>query len=165
MEKGALSINSIMKDCNDDGRFNEAINIIETKGFKRIKVPDNIHFIWVGELQLSNISYIKVWDDINKNKSVFLWVDISSSFVNLFQQSLKSYCDDGGKDIFYLRNKAFDYIWPKIKNGETFNDDVDPDPEYAPVIIRNNRLHVGCMFWQPADFSANSDGVIQPSAE
>lgn len=91
-------------------------------------------------------------------------MNISSSFVNLFQQSLKLYCDDGGKDIFYLRNKSFDYIWPKIKNGETFND-VDPDPEYAPVIIRNNRLHVGCMFWQPADFSANSDGVIQPSAE
>ncbi|WP_423775566.1 IS1096 element passenger TnpR family protein [Cedecea davisae] len=40
-------------------------------------------------------------------------------------------------------------------------DTGDPDPEYAPVIIRNNRLHVGCMFWQPADFSANSDGVIQ----
>jgi hypothetical protein len=36
-----------------------------------------------------------------------------------------------------------------------------PDPEYDPVIIRNNRLHVGCVFWQPADFSANSD----PSAE
>lgn len=42
---------------------------------------------------------------------------------------------------------------------------LDPDPEYAPVIIRNNRLHVGCIFRQPADFSANSDGVIQPSAE
>ena len=44
-------------------------------------------------------------------------------------------------------------------------ENTDPDPEYAPVIIRNNRLHVGCIFRQPADFSANSDGVIQPSAE
>lgn len=34
------------------------------------------------------------------------------------------------------------------------------DPEYAPVIIRNNRLQSGCIFWQLADFSANSDGVI-----
>lgn len=41
----------------------------------------------------------------------------------------------------------------------------DPNPEYDPVIIRNNRPHVGGVFWQPADFSANSDGVIQPSAE
>jgi len=122
MEKGALSFNSIMNDDNDDGCFNEAINILETKGFKRVKVPDKIHFIWIGDLKLSNISYIKVWSDINKNKSVFLWIDITSSFVNLFQQSLKSYCDDSGKDIFYLRNKAFDYIWPKIKQGETFND-------------------------------------------
>ncbi|BEO26066.1 hypothetical protein SMQC20_46500 [Serratia marcescens] len=122
MEKGALSFNSIMNDDNDDGCFNEAINILETKRFKRVKVPDKIHFIWIGDLKLSNISYIKVWSDINKNKSVFLWIDITSSFVNLFQQSLKSYCDDSGKDIFYLRNKAFDYIWPKIKQGETFND-------------------------------------------
>lgn len=49
--------------------------------------------------------------------------------------------------------------------GEYPTVKLDPDPEYAPVIIRNNRLHVGCMFWQPADFSANSDGVIQPCAE
>lgn len=41
----------------------------------------------------------------------------------------------------------------------------DPDPEYDPAVIRNNRLQSGCIFWQPADFSANSDGVIQPSAE
>ncbi|MGQ6363736.1 hypothetical protein ACUN6D_27010, partial [Serratia sp. IR-2025] len=46
---------------------------------------------------------------------------------------------------------------PSINFVKRWND---PDPEYAPVIIRNNRLHVGCMFWQPADFSANSDGVI-----
>lgn len=41
----------------------------------------------------------------------------------------------------------------------------DPDPEYDSVIIRKKWLHVGCVFWQPADFSANSEGVIQPSAE
>lgn len=35
----------------------------------------------------------------------------------------------------------------------------------APVIIRNNRLQSGCIFWQPADFWANSDGVNQPGAE
>ncbi|HED2547844.1 TPA: VENN motif pre-toxin domain-containing protein [Raoultella planticola] len=52
--------------------------------------------------------------------------------------------------------------WAGGKFGELAPD---PDPEYAPVIIRNNRLHVGCIFRQPADFSANSDGVIQPSAE
>lgn len=40
----------------------------------------------------------------------------------------------------------------------------DPDPEYDLSIIRNNRLQVGCLFWQPAEFLANSDGVIQPSA-
>ncbi len=41
----------------------------------------------------------------------------------------------------------------------------DPDLEYDPVVIRNNRLHVGCIFCQPADFSANLDSVIQPGAE
>jgi len=38
-----------------------------------------------------------------------------------------------------------------------------PDHEYAPAIIRNIRLHVGCMFWQLAVLSANSVGVIQAS--
>ena len=41
----------------------------------------------------------------------------------------------------------------------------DPLPVCNPFIIRNNWLHSGCIFWQPADFSANSEGVIQPSAE
>ena len=41
----------------------------------------------------------------------------------------------------------------------------DPAPGYDPVVIRNNRLQSGCIFWQPADFSANSDGVIRPGAE
>ncbi|MCS2164484.1 hypothetical protein [Scandinavium manionii] len=30
--------------------------------------------------------------------------------------------------------------------------------------LRKRNIHVGCIFWQPADFSANSDEVIQPSA-
>lgn len=41
----------------------------------------------------------------------------------------------------------------------------DPDPVCDPFIIMNNRLHSGCIFWQPADFSAHSEGVIQPSAK
>ena len=41
----------------------------------------------------------------------------------------------------------------------------DPLPVCDPFIIRNNRLHSGCIFWQPADFSANSEGVIQPREE
>jgi hypothetical protein len=45
VEKGALSFNSIMNDDSDDGCFNEEINILETKGFKRVKVPDKIHFL------------------------------------------------------------------------------------------------------------------------
>ncbi len=111
-----------MRDANDDGCFNEAINIIRAKGFKKVKVPDNIHFVWIGDLKSSNMSYVKVWGDINKDKSLFLWLDASSSFVNLFQQSLRSYCNANGKDIFNLRNEAFDYIWPKINDGDTFND-------------------------------------------
>ena len=43
--------------------------------------------------------------------------------------------------------------------------DIDPLPVCVPFIVRNNRLHVGCIFWQPADFSTNSEGVIQPSEE
>lgn len=41
----------------------------------------------------------------------------------------------------------------------------DPLPVFDPFIISNIRLQSGCIFWQPADFSANSDGVIQPSAK
>lgn len=55
---------------------------------------------------------------------------------------------------------------PRIRYNLQFVMSVGgPDPEYAPGIIRNNRPHVGCIFWQPADFSANTDGVIQSSAE
>ncbi len=43
--------------------------------------------------------------------------------------------------------------------------DCDLGPEYDPAIVRNNRFHVGRIFWQPADFLANSDGVIQSSAK
>lgn len=53
-------------------------------------------------------------------------------------------------------NPAYSTVYPK---------ELDPDPEYVPGIIRNNRLQVGCLFWQPTDFSANSDWVIQPSTE
>ncbi|WP_337023375.1 MULTISPECIES: hypothetical protein, partial [unclassified Pantoea] len=39
-------------------------------------------------------------------------------------------------------------------NGAGFRVRVilDPEPEYVPCIIRNNRLQVGCLFWQPEDF-------------
>ncbi|AVZ83586.1 hypothetical protein DBV23_16105 [Edwardsiella ictaluri] len=36
-----------------------------------------------------------------------------------------------------------------------------PDPADDPIIIKNNRLHSGYIFWQPVDFSANSESVIQ----
>lgn len=41
------------------------------------------------------------------------------------------------------------------QNGS--NRQSDFDAEYDPVIIRNNRLQVGCIFWQ----SVNLDGAIQ----
>lgn len=109
---------------NVDEDFKDAINVIKHKGFKMVKVPDNIHFVWIGDLQLSNTSYVKVWADLNRDKSLFLWIDPSSSFVNLFQYYLKSYCDNYsvGLDIFSLRNEAFYYIWPRVNAGKPFND-------------------------------------------
>ena len=77
---------------------------------------------------------------------------------------------DGGPNLFAATTPCKPHRFHQPCHRTSGNEDVlpeqlDPDPEYAPVIIRNNRLHIGCVFWQPADFSANSDGVIQPCAE
>ncbi|MDT3253213.1 TcdA/TcdB catalytic glycosyltransferase domain-containing protein [Serratia sp. root2] len=124
MERHTLKYNLAMGGGYEDVSLKQAIDIIKNKNFKRIKVPDNIHFVWIGDLYCADISYIKVWSDINKDKSLFLWIDSSSSFIKWFQRALKSYCDSdsGKKDILKLQNDAFKYIWHKIKNGVGFND-------------------------------------------
>ncbi|MBU5412398.1 TcdA/TcdB catalytic glycosyltransferase domain-containing protein [Serratia ureilytica] len=114
----------MMKPDYECEGFKEAINVLKAKGFKKTKIPDKIHFVWIGDLYYSDMSYIKVWGDFNKDKHLFLWSDPSSSDINDFQQALKLFCDvlPGENDILRVRNEAFNYIWPKIKEGETFND-------------------------------------------
>lgn len=64
--------------------------------------------------------------------------------------------------IIYKPVKASEGDAPWIKSKTPIvNNCTEPEPVYEPFIMRNNRLHSGCIFWQPA----NSEGVIQPSAE
>lgn len=89
----------------------------------KVRVPDKLHFVWIGEVSRADLSYLSVWHRFNPDKALFLWTDKSSDYCCLFQHSLKEYSHnhpDHGS-LYELQNAAFTFIYPRITSGETFN--------------------------------------------
>lgn len=93
----------------------------------KIIVPDVMHFVWVGDSNQINSKYIEVWAKVNKNKRIYLWLDQNTSLCNLFHDSIKTHVLsmelENKPDIeMRLKNDAFDYIYPKLKEGCVFDE-------------------------------------------
>ncbi|MEG3134319.1 TcdA/TcdB catalytic glycosyltransferase domain-containing protein [Rouxiella sp. T17] len=93
----------------------------------KVLTPNNLHFVWVGDTSLANTDYIGIWQKTNEDKNVYFWCDGCTSFVHLLHESVHKYIyshnfSDKTHAEIYLKNKAFNYIFPKMKLGLTFNN-------------------------------------------
>ncbi|HFL1539408.1 TPA: TcdA/TcdB catalytic glycosyltransferase domain-containing protein [Enterobacter asburiae] len=88
-------------------------------------VPGNIHFVWIGLFSNLNTGYIKIWMDVNRDKSFYLWLDKGSTCCTEFHKSIEKYISKNSKtpieSLIALKNEAFEYIYPKVLEGYEFN--------------------------------------------
>ena len=103
-----------------------SLSEIKTSQENKIAVPDIIHFVWVGNTNAINYSYIKIWRKVNKDKLMYLWCDKNTKFIKLLHQSIDEYTfNDIESSIatnIKIKNSAFNYIFPKLKEGFAFDD-------------------------------------------
>lgn len=90
-------------------------------------VPNVLHFLWIGDLNEVKAHYIEIWQKTNKDKDVFFWCDSDSSLCKLLNTAIIDFVNTKRvKDKLELeleiKNSAFNYIYPKIKEGFTFDD-------------------------------------------
>lgn len=93
----------------------------------KITVPNIIHFIWIGNTNEANLKYIDIWRRTNKEKVIYFWHDESFSLCADFHKAIHEYVlsqDNEDKISFEinLKNKAFDYIFPKVTQGYSFDE-------------------------------------------
>lgn len=41
----------------------------------KVSVPDDIHFVWIGDVGKINCEYINIWQRSNQSKTINLWLD------------------------------------------------------------------------------------------
>src|SRR5471030_3029429 len=93
----------------------------------KIHVPNVIHFVWVGDTNRVNMEYIDIWKKTNKDKEVYFWHDEHASLCNLLHDAIREYVllndfDNNVHAEIWMKNKAFNYIFPKLKDRFYFND-------------------------------------------
>ncbi|WP_114193323.1 TcdA/TcdB catalytic glycosyltransferase domain-containing protein [Edaphovirga cremea] len=96
--------------------------------FNKVKVPDILHFVWIGPTIPDVELYIRVWKFSNPEKNIILWQDEESEICKHFQECLylnisKMYPDkDEMEDkLLQIRNEAFYYIWNDGLRESEFN--------------------------------------------
>lgn len=98
---------------------------LEEMGKWKSTVPENIHFVWIGLFSNLNTDYIKIWRDVNRDKSCYLWLDKGSTYCTEFHNSIEKYISKNSKtpveSLITLKNEAFEYIYPKVLEGYEFN--------------------------------------------
>nr|WP_233527600.1 TcdA/TcdB catalytic glycosyltransferase domain-containing protein [Serratia sp. PAMC26656] len=57
---------------------------IDLSKIKKTQVPDSIHFVWIGDLNEVNTSYIDVWKRTNKDKEIFFGTPKMRHYVIFF---------------------------------------------------------------------------------
>lgn len=131
------------------------------KDEKIIRVPDIIHFVWIGDINQACMDYINIWKDSNKNKKIFLWCDQDKSLVHDFHESIKKHVQKKNLDNIYdfervIKNRAFDYIFPRIKRGESFDESIklflienkiqcNYQPQENELNLKGNEIEIKCI--------------------
>ncbi|AIR66894.1 TcdA/TcdB catalytic glycosyltransferase domain-containing protein [Cedecea neteri] len=94
---------------------------------EKIAVPDVLHFVWIGDLNLVNTDYINIWKNANCDKEICIWHHENSFLINMFHKAIHDYAlkvdfknmDEVEKTI---KNEAFEYFFAKLKHGFSFDE-------------------------------------------
>jgi len=118
----------------------------------KIPVPDVLHFVWVGDTNQVSIEYIDIWKKTNKDKDIYFWCDEYASLCQFLHHSIQEHVLHNNIENKYdteirIKNNAFNYIFPKLKQGLAFDKLVVeflsvnniPCKELAPSVL-NPRL-------------------------
>lgn len=106
--------------------------------FQKVLVPDVINFIWIGDVISLNYNYINLWADTNKDKEIHLWCDDCTGKCALLHDAIHRYVrvnvyHDQIEAEKNIRNRAFCFIFNKLKEGFLFDDLVED-------FLRNNNI-------------------------
>lgn len=89
----------------------------------KIKVPDLLHFVWIGNVDDLCLDYIRIWEMFNQDKKIYLWLDRDSSLCSFLHDNIEIFCGkDNVEKILKMRNEAFEYIYNHLKPDINFND-------------------------------------------
>lgn len=92
----------------------------------KVAVPDVFHFVWVGDVNRINTDYIDVWRNVNRDKKICFWYDDSALLINEFHKLIHEYALSSGFESISelemkVKNESFDYFFPKLKSGCSFD--------------------------------------------
>lgn len=88
-------------------------------------VPNILHFIWIGDLNEVNTHYVDIWKKTNKDKQIFFWYDKDASLCHLLNNAIRDLVNaekNKFKVELKIKNHAFNYIYPKIMEGFSFDE-------------------------------------------
>lgn len=100
---------------------------VDLSKIEKSSVPNILHFIWVGDLNEVNTHYIDIWKKTNKDKQIFFWYDKATSLCHLLNNAIQDFVNakrikNKVKSELKIKNSAFNYIYPKIKEGFSFDE-------------------------------------------
>lgn len=100
---------------------------IDLSKTEKSSVPNILHFIWIGDLNEINTHYIDIWKKTNKDKQILFWYDRDSSLCHLLNNAIRDFVNakkikNKVKAELKIKNQAFNYIYPKIKAGFSFDE-------------------------------------------
>ncbi|WP_171453967.1 TcdA/TcdB catalytic glycosyltransferase domain-containing protein [Serratia marcescens] len=100
---------------------------IDLSKTEKSSVPGILHFIWIGDLNEVNTHYIDIWKKTNKDKQIFFWYDRDASLCHLLNNAIRDFVNakktkNKVNAELKIKNHAFNYIYPKIKAGFSFDE-------------------------------------------
>lgn len=67
------------------------ISKIDLSKTVKLPVPNAMHFVWIGDMNKVNTSYVDIWKKINKDKKIFFWYDKCTSLCDLLNNSIRNF--------------------------------------------------------------------------
>lgn len=87
-----------------------------------VRVPDVLHFVWIGDCSRADFSYLPVWQRFNPGLRLEVWSDPTGNFCQHFQQCLRIWSQSHPElTLCALQNKAFDFIYSRILGNVPFS--------------------------------------------
>ena len=112
----------ICSDLTAKNSTAQLASLVEDAGQLKKNVPDTLNFIWIGDPAKADLRYLPVWRRFNPGTALQLWTDDSSSLCGHFHLCLENRALNCPQiSLSELQNEAFDYIYPRVVRGETFN--------------------------------------------